>query len=239
MSKKTALVFRHLHQETLGSFEEVLWGRGFEFEYFNTSRGDFSEVDPLSYDLLVIMGGPCGVYQTEDFPFLQKVIDAAKARVSRDLPTFGVCLGAQIIATALGAKVYKGANGKERGWAPITLLDTAKGGPLEHVAPEKTNMFHWHGDTFDLPEGATLLASSAKYNHQAFTWGKNVMGVQFHPEVTESLLQEWFVALVDEVTGPEAQVPLSTLRKETAQYAATLKMQGRKFFDAWLEGIGL
>ena len=239
MSKKKAVVFRHMHQESFGSLEEVLWGRDFEFEYFNTARGNFDDIDPLEPDFLAIMGGPCGVYQTEDFPFLQKVIDAAKTRVEKDLPTFGICLGSQIIAKALGANVYKGANGKERGWHPLTILDAAKGTALEHLAPEKTNMFHWHGDTFDLPEGATLLASSAQYKHQAFSWGKNVLALQCHPEVTEGLLQEWFVGLVDEVTGPNAEVPLGPLREETSKNSETLKKQARAFFNDWLESIGL
>ncbi len=239
MSKKNAIIFRHLHQEKLGSLEEVLTARGIDYKYFNTAREDFSQIDPQGADLLLIMGGPIGVYQADDYPFLYKVIEAAQKRLKAGLPVFGICLGAQIIARALGAEVYPGKNGKERGWHPIALTEEGKRGPLAHIAPEKTNMFHWHGDTFDLPEGATRLASSEKYQNQAFSWGGNTLGVQFHPEVTESLLQEWFVGLVDEVTGPNAQVPLGPLRAETAKYSEPLKKHARQFFDSWLESIGL
>ena len=236
---KTALVFRHIHQETLGSFEEVLWQRGFEIEYFSTPRQDFADIDPMSADLLIVMGGPCGVYQTEEYPFLENVIDIVKQRLAADKPVFGVCLGAQIMARALGAKVYPGASGQEIGWGSIELTEAGKGSAIEHIAADKTKMVQWHGDTFDLPDGAILLASSAQYPHQVFSYGENALGVQCHPEVTGNLLQEWFVMFVGQITGPNPVVPVAQLRAETEQYADTLKTQGRKFFDAWLGSIGL
>ena len=121
---------------------------------------------------MVVMGGPIGVYQADDFPFLKTEIEMLKERIAADKPTIGICLGSQLIATALGATVVKGDAGMEMGWSPLMLTDEAKGTEAELLCGSKTNMLHWHGDTFDMPEGATLLASSEKYKHQIFVYGK-------------------------------------------------------------------
>jgi GMP synthase (glutamine-hydrolysing) len=162
-------------------------------------------------------------------------IALVEARLKADRPTLGICLGAQIMARALGAKVYPGP-AKEIGWAPLTLSDAGKQSSLRFLDARETPVLHWHGDTFDLPDGATLLASTDFAPHQAFSWGKNALGVQFHPEVTALGLERWFVGHTAEIsTTPGVDVP--QLRADTSKYAAGLERQGRQFFDAWLEII--
>src|SRR5690606_19806428 len=137
--------------------------------------------------LLVILGGPIGVYETQDYPFLQQEIDLLKVRLEQNLPTLGICLGAQLIAHALGADVYAGPH-KEIGWSKLTLSQ-AKNNPL--TALNESKVLHWHGDTFDLPANAELLASSTLYSNQAFRVGNNILALQFHAEVAAASLEKW------------------------------------------------
>jgi len=239
MRKINVTIFRHMSQEGLGSLHKILIKRGYEVTYLTTPRANLKSFKALDPDFLLIMGGPIGVYQADDYPFLYEEIRIIKERIAVDKPTMGVCLGAQLIAKALGTEIYPGKNGAELGWHPITMTDAAKGSAFEHIAPENTNMFHWHGDSFDCPEGATLIASSAQYKHQIYTYGSNICGLQCHPEVTEESLEEWYVMLVKDVTGKNAKMPLKSLREDTKKYAKTLAIQTEKFFNQWLNERGL
>lgn len=239
MSKRNAVIFRHTSIEGLGSFHHILRERGYNITIHTTPRTDLSGFDPLAPDLLLVMGGPIGVYQADLYPFLKDEIRIIQARIEQDKPTFGVCLGSQLIAKALGAEVYPGPQGKELGWAPLTLTENARGTEFELLGHEQTNMFHWHGDTFDLPEGAVLMGSSTLYQNQLFTYGENICGVQCHPEVTPDGLKEWWVALVRDVVGDDAPMPLDKVREETELYGETLTNQTRDFFMQWLDKRGL
>jgi GMP synthase (glutamine-hydrolysing) len=232
-------IFRHLSNEGIGSFLQVFESRGCELTFINTPRVDISNFNALAPDFLVVMGGPIGAYQADEYPFLHDEIRILKERIEADLPTFGVCLGAQLIARAAGSDVYPGEIGKERGWGPLRLNGSAMNTPFEHLGGQYTNMFHWHGDTFDLPENAALVASTDMYKNQIFTLGNNICGLQCHPEVTADSLREWMVMLVDEVAGSEAQVPLAKLRADTAEHATSLKTQTAKFLNAWMDEKGI
>ncbi len=134
-----------------------------------------------------------GAYESERHPFLASEIELIKRQLERGQPILGVCLGAQLLAAAAGGKVYPGARGKEIGWAPVELTEAGMADPLWKGFPRSFNTFHWHGDTFDLPPGAKLLAQSAHYA-QAFRLGANAYGVQFHPEVVPQQLAAWIRA---------------------------------------------
>jgi GMP synthase (glutamine-hydrolysing) len=189
--------------------------------------------------LLVLMGGPVGVYQADDYPFIGQEIEILKARLAADKPTIGVCLGSQMMAKALGSEVYPGTAGKELGWYPLQVNDAGKGGPARHLDGAMTEMFHWHGDTFDLPEGTELIASSAQYANQIYTHGENALGLQCHPEVMAQQLQEWFVMFTGQITGDDALVGIEQLRAETADNIETLNRQAGLFFNEWLDERGL
>jgi GMP synthase (glutamine-hydrolysing) len=232
---KHATVIRHLAFEDLGSLAKVLKQQDYAVTYVEAGFESLAEIDPLIPDLLVILGGPIGVYDEQDFPFIADEIRLLERRLAADLPTLGICLGAQLMARALGARVYPGPE-KEIGWSPLELSHAGMDSSLVHLAPEQTSMLHWHGDTFDLPVGSIRLASSSKYQNQAFSWGKCGLGLQFHPEVTASGLERWFIGHACEIAGVPG-VSVTDLRQDTADYADRLELQATKFWQAWLASV--
>ena len=237
--KKGALILTHLQSEGSCSLGSTLIERGFRIKTLNAPRLDMSTIDPLRPDLLVVMGGPIGVYQQDDYPFLKDEIEILKTRLEADKPTIGVCLGSQLMAAALGSKVYEGQQGKEVGWSPLNVTDEGRKTSASLLDAEHTNMFHWHGDTFDLPKTATLLASTDQYQNQIFQSGENGLGLQCHPEVRHDQLKEWFVMFTNQITGDNPLVPIDDLRAQTADYIQTLNTQASLFFNEWLEQRGL
>ncbi len=186
-----AIAVKNIEIEGLGTFRELLERRGVEVEEVEAKKGFDIPVD--SFDMLIILGGPMGVYQKEEFPFLQKEEELIKQFHDKGKRVLGICLGAQLIASALGASVYRGKWGKEIGWDFIYPQEV-----FEFLYQGEIEVFHWHGDTFDLPEGAVRLASSVRYKNQAFRIGKTV-GLQFHLEVTKSEMEKWIEVYRDEL----------------------------------------
>lgn len=180
MCNVTAL--RHVAFEDLGYFSDLLSERGHDVDYIDVPSIGVRGIEADSPDLLVILGGPIGAFDDADYPFLAEECQLIKDRLERDLPTLGICLGAQLMARALGARVVPGE--KEIGWSPLTLTKAGAASCLRHVAEPGLSVLHWHGDTFDLPSGAKLLASTDLCPHQAFSWGTSALALQFHPEVT-------------------------------------------------------
>src|SRR5262249_30752243 len=140
-------------------------------------------------------------------------------------PILGICLGSQLMAKALGARVYKGKR-KEIGWSPLTLTDAGKRSPLRALGA-RPSVLHWHGDTFDLPEDATLLASTPAYRNQAFAWKDHALALQFHPEVTAHGLERWFIGHATEIATTRG-VDVPSLRRATRRAAPRLEMHGPK-----------
>ncbi len=131
-----------------------------------------------------------GVYEQDRYPFLSQEIQLLKKAACSGVPILGVCLGSQILAAASGAKVYPG-HGKEIGWHPVRMTASAQNDEIFGGCPQEFMTFHWHGDTFDLPPGAELIASSSAYKNQAFRVGSKTWGIQFHPEITEPMVRDW------------------------------------------------
>jgi GMP synthase (glutamine-hydrolysing) len=238
MTNRTCLAVRHVPFEDLGFFAEVLAARGFTIGYREAPTGDLAAAELRSCDLLVILGGPIGVYERDIYPFMGETIALAEERLAKQRPLLGICLGSQIMAAALGAEVYPGNRGKEIGWGTLTLTPSGASSPLVHLAPERTRVLHWHGDSFDLPKGATLLASTDRYRHQAFAYGEAGLGLQFHPEVTAKQLEAWFVGHCCEIAATPG-IDVKSLRAATLRHAPALARQGKAFFESWLDSIGL
>lgn len=151
---------------------------------------------PDQYDLLVVMGGPMGIHDEEEYPWLPTERDLIRATIDAETPVLGVCLGAQQLAGALGADVYS-HDTREVGWFPVETTDAASHSPLASLVPEFP-AFHWHGDTYDVPAGGTLLARTPACRNQAFLGAEGLaLGLQFHLEAT----RESVGALVDAVDG--------------------------------------
>jgi GMP synthase (glutamine-hydrolysing) len=233
----TVIVFRHMIGNGLGSLEAVLKENGLAYTYVDTPHADLSSFDPLEPDLLIVMGGSPGVYQAEQFPFLGECLRILKARMEADRPTLGICLGGQLMAGAMGAKVYPGPQGPERGWYPLSVTAEGQDSPVAHLDGGVTSMVQWHGDTFDLPQGAKLLASSAQYKNQGFSWGRNCIGLQCHPEMTPAIMEEWLVSSAGRVATGEIDV--QHVRRETAQHGATLMLQTKAFMMDFLTRTGV
>jgi GMP synthase (glutamine-hydrolysing) len=181
---QSVCVLQHHPVEGLGTIARAFSASGLSWMITSPVLGEPvpSKIDDL--DGLVVMGGPMAVYQAERFPFLNDEISLIRAVVRKGRPVLGVCLGAQIVAAALGAKVTRNPAGREIGWIPVALDDCACGDPLLRDISSPIVPFHWHADAFELPEHAVALASSEKTPRQAFRYGDNVYGLQFHLEVT-------------------------------------------------------
>jgi len=232
---RSVLAIQHVSFEDLGSFNEVLQAQHGEIHSLEAPLIDFSTLDPLAPDLLVVLGGPIGAYEENAYPFLLPELALLRQRLAAKRPTLGICLGAQLMARALGARVYP-AGVKEIGWTALTLTEAGERSCL--AALNGGPVLHWHGDTFDLPEGATLLASTAVCAHQAFSVGDYALGLQFHPETTASSLERWFVGHAHEIAHtPAINVP--QLRTETARYAADLSTRGSQMLTRWLASLNL
>ena len=231
-----AVVIRHVPFEDLGTLGEVLAEQGWDVRYLEAGLDGLDQRLAQDADLLVILGGPIGVYEEDAYPFIATELAILEQRLRADRPTLGICLGSQLMARALGARVYPGGNGKEIGWAPIRLTEAGSASPLALLGPQHTHVLHWHGDTFELPEGAQLLAGSERYPHQAFSYGARSLALQFHPEVTRSGMERWFIGHCHEIAHtPGLSVP--QLREDTRQFGERLEIQGWRFFETWLKQL--
>jgi GMP synthase-like glutamine amidotransferase len=187
-------IFQHVAFEGLGSLEAWFRERGHTLAYTRLYAGDMPAGAALpsgrpapDADWLVVMGGPMGVHDEAAYPWLREEKRAIARALERGAAVLGVCLGAQLLAHVLGAKVGRNRH-KEIGWFPVDLAEEAARTWLGRVFPPRFTPFHWHGDTFDIPAGAVALGGSEACAHQGFLHGENALGLQFHPEVTgESL----------------------------------------------------
>lgn len=229
------VALRHVAFEDLGLLGPILARRSHTIRYVDAPVEPLDDFDPLAPDLLVTLGGPIGVYQTDLYPFLASEIELIARRLAAGRPTLGICLGSQLIARALGERVYPSGI-KEIGWAPIELTIAGRDSCLRHLAD--TAVLHWHGDTFDLPEGATLLASTELCKHQAFSWGEHALALQFHAEAAGVALESWFVGHTGEISAtPGISVP--QLRADTARCTPAITTLGTRCFEQWLATVGL
>ena len=231
-----ALVLSHVAFEDLGTLEVPLRARGFEIETIDAATASFPLHQAKNCDLLVVLGGPIGVYDQQDYPFLKDEIACIGQRLAARKPILGICLGAQLMAAALGARVYPGNHGAEIGWSPLkaTPNPPAPAWFTPLLAPG-LSVFHWHGDTFDLPPGALHLAETNRYANQAFAIENFALGLQFHPEVTASGLERWYVGHASELHRAGINVP--QLRSAARDNARALEAAAAQFWKLWLDSI--
>jgi GMP synthase (glutamine-hydrolysing) len=229
------LVLQHIACEPPGVYEDVLDERGATIH-----RVELDEGDPLPdwrvFDAIVAMGGPMGALDDDEHPWLTDEKRLIAEAVRSGLPFWGVCLGVQLLAASLGARVYSGS-APEVGVLPVLLTDEALADPVFAGTPRELLSLQWHGDTFDLPDGATRLAGSPAYPNQAFRVGADAYGVQFHLEVSPELAREWaavpaYAESLERVLGKGA---LDRLIAELEARADGLLSHGRHLFARWLD----
>jgi GMP synthase (glutamine-hydrolysing) len=218
----------------LDLFAPVLAARGYKVEYREAPTDDLTATDLAQCNLLVVLGGPIGAYEEDRYPFLAPEIALIKTRLEQKQPVLGICLGAQLMARALGAKVYP-SGGKEIGWLPLELSTAGKASSLGKLKPGAA-VLHWHGDTFDLPANAVHLASSAQTRNQAFAIGRHGLALQFHLEATAKGLERWLVGHAGEIAGTPG-IGVNQLRSDSARCAPALAPQAVAVLEAWLDGL--
>jgi GMP synthase (glutamine-hydrolysing) len=224
-----ALIVTHHPEEGPGLLEDILKERGWKMEKVGVWKEN-SLPDPTPLHLLILMGGPMSVNDDALHPFLEKEKQFVRQWIHKGNPTVGICLGAQLIAHCLGGRVYKGAT-EEIGWYNCVLTEEGRRDPFLKLFPIRFPVFQWHGETFDLPENAILLAASDDYPHQAFSYRDSIYAFQFHVEMTERMIQGWL-----------AESDVSVVKKRTILSALRVRLPAihqacRNFMYPFLQSI--
>jgi GMP synthase (glutamine-hydrolysing) len=231
------VVLRHVAHEHLGTIAEAFRRKKRAFRYIDVWKTGVVFPDPADVEALVIMGGPMGVYERKKYPFLTPELKFIKTFLATGRPALGVCLGSQLLAAALGGTVMKN-KAKEIGWFPLDLTAVGQKDARLSEFPPTSVVFQWHGDTFTLPSKATLLARSPLCRRQAFRFRDNVYALQFHLEVTPTMIREWArqPGAEEEMSavGPDVEI---ALKKGITAHAAALRLRARRFFDEWVRLI--
>lgn len=235
MLRKTALIIRHVPYEGVAGYRAPIEAAGYDVDRIDVSDPAFAGTDLRDPDLLIMMGGPMGVYEQDAHPWIACQLRRLAQRLEADRPTLGVCFGAQMIAAALGAEVYKGPT-MEIGFHPVELIapDSPPGNPLRHVAG--VPVLHWHGDTFTLPDRVELLASTPAYRHQAFRRGPNILALQFHAEMGLDPRFDAWIAQGGEAMA-RAGVSEAELRAAHDRLGPPAVAAGQAMIAEWLEGL--
>lgn len=229
--KPSAIAIRHVAFEDLGLLAPILDDLGWDVAYCDAATDDLTDRSIEKADLLIALGGPIGVYETDSYPFLTQEIRLIERRLKQNRATLGICLGSQLMARALGARVFPG-HVKEIGWGGVQLTNAGRQSCLNPLAEDGAKVLHWHGDTFDLPDRAVLLASNTLYPNQAFSFGSHALALQFHAEVDQRHLEEWFVGHAVELSTTD--ISAQDLRQSTALAAKGARARAAHIFGDWL-----
>lgn len=230
----TLLVLQHAAPEGPGAIGEALRTNGVATRVVRIDRGEPVPAELGAHAGLVVMGGPMGVYEVERHPHLRDELRLIETVLRAERPLLGICLGSQLIAAALGARVH--ASGyQEIGWFPVDLADEAASDPLFAGAPRQFTALHWHGDVFDLPRGALRLASSALTERQAFRHGTNTYGLLFHLEAGAAQVDAMAAEFADEIAG--VGLTVAALRDGAATHLPALRPVADQVFSRFAERV--
>lgn len=219
-----ALVIRHVAHEGLGILKRPI-EKDSDVEYVDVYKGAPVPARIDGYDGLIVLGGPMGVYEDDIYPFIKPELKLIEDALKKRVPMLGICLGSQLLAKAAGSRVYKGG-AKEIGWHDVTLTEDADYDWLFLGFPDRFMAFHWHGDTFDVPKGSLMLASSELFPNQVIKVGPAAYGIQFHLEVTEQMIREWLTVNHEELAALKGQVDPKAIADETPKRIEGLNRLG-------------
>lgn len=230
------LVFQHVAYEILGTFDPLLRRSGFRIRYVNFGRHRDAEPNLDGYDGLVVLGGPMNVDETAAHPHLLTELRCIEEALRRDIPILGICLGAQLVAKTLGARVTKNPE-REIGWYGVTpTLEGTRDRVLASFEGTET-LFQWHGDRFDVPHGGVRLATSELCENQAFSYGTKAYGFQFHLEVDEPTIERWLgvPAMREELETLAGETGAERIRAGTASHVRRLEALAQTTFGKFIE----
>lgn len=217
------LILKNFVTEGPGTIEDFLVRNNMHYTIVDLDRHTVDSA--AGYDTLIMLGGPMSVNDEHDYPYMTHEMKLAEQFMKQGKKVFGVCLGAQLMAKALGAKVYPGPE-KEIGWYDIELNDAGlKDLRMAHLADSRScKVFQWHGETFDIPQGAERLAMSELYPNQAFRYGNNAYAFQFHIEVSRQMIFDWL---------KNEPVDMKKIEQETDAYYADYNVRARSFYESF------
>lgn len=231
---KSAIAVRHVHFEDLGVLEPVLAEQGYAVRYVDAPTEDLAGLDAAAPDLVVVLGGPIGACDELAYPFLAKELDFVRRRLDAKGALLGICLGAQVIARVLGADV-KPMGVKEIGFSQLIFTDAGQISALGALGA--LPVLHWHGDQFDIPVGAVRLAATEICPNQAFAFGHQVLGLQFHLEADPVRIERWLVGHAGELSG--AGVDPAALRRQAHDFGPALVSSAQDVIGRWLRIAGI
>lgn len=226
------LAIRHVAFEDAGLLSALLAERGMTLRTLDAGLDRLDPAQISAADLVVVLGGPIGVYEEDEYPFLREEFAALRPRLEQKRPTLGICLGAQMIAKLLGARVGPGP-AKEIGWGSVSLSEAGRASVLAPLAD--VPVLHWHGDNVDLPAGAVSLASTPSCPHQAFAVGDTILALQFHIEADPVRIEQWLVGHTVELG--KAGIDPRELRRQTREQGPATEQAGRAVLAAWLDQV--
>jgi GMP synthase (glutamine-hydrolysing) len=230
---KTLVALRHVPFEDLGSLAPIAERLGYQVTYYEVGVGDLTALKNQSIDLLVVLGGPIGAYDDALYPYLADELAFIQQRLQLQQPILGICLGAQLMARALGAAVAPMGH-KEIGFAPLTLTSAGQQSVLKSLNTDVA-VLHWHGDQFALPQGCHSLATTPLCPYQAFALGHYALALQFHLEVDIQRLEQWLIGHSAELN--QAGINPHTLRQQAQIHESALTQAASQVLSAWLNQL--
>jgi len=230
---KKVLIIQQVAHEGVGRIGDLLEDSGVAYEIVYAFKGQDVPKKPGEDTALIVLGGPMGACDEALYPYLKDELLLIEAALSSNVPVLGICLGAQLLARAAGARVYSGA-AKEIGWYPLLINKAGQADRLFEGLPAEVNVFQWHGDTFDVPAGGVNLASSELFPNQLIRVGERAYGLQFHLEVTGEMVSEWLKVNEDELSGLKGVIDPDEIIAKTSTAMPELEKMGQSFFSKFL-----
>ena len=240
MARPKILVFQHVPYEPLGTLDPLLKESGFRIRYVNFGRNPDVRPTLDKYAAIIVLGGPMNADQIENYPNLITEVEVLREAIDRDMSVLGICLGAQLLAKALGGSVRRNPQ-REIGWYDVNLTSAGSVDPVLSAFAQRQQVFQWHEDGIKLPQDAVHLASSLASDVQAFRYGEHAYGFQFHLEADSSLIDRWLCVPdnQDILSDEQGNIDPIVIREQTGHSIDALQALSRQTFSRWIERFDL